>query len=75
LAKIVLFDEARLRSGHESVEDRAPPLAKEPVMSEEPQLTESEQLPEFIEATATDVAGQPDVLADQTPYADEEEGE
>lgn len=37
-------------------------------MSEQP-------IPEFIEATASDVAGQPDEPADQTPYADEEEGE
>lgn len=27
----------------------------------------------FVEATAQDVAGQPDIPADQTPYADEEQ--
>lgn len=29
--------------------------------------------PEFIEVTTADMVGQPEVIADQTPYADEED--
>jgi hypothetical protein len=45
-------------------------------MSEQPmpeQLDPAEELPDFIEVS--DVQGQPDEAADQTPYADEPESE